>query len=648
MWRPAYRCAAATVQRTTPRPPPRITTKRPLAQLFSDRRAFLEALPNASDAELVGCTLKPGLSNHPDLIAALVETLSQRLPTISSSAVSTALHYLSLASSSSSSSSTTRPAFEAARPLLLSDTWELTTFDACRLLLAYNQMGYNVEQFPEATDLAQRYIKFDSVTPHDVSVVLRAMKTLGKKNLLEYEQIDQLGNCIQASLQVRDRQQYTKLVDLFLPWLTLRPKCAKGHARQLVVAQNLALQLRQVTPYALGKMIPPEFAPRLKTIVNFDSHIQIDSITYQRLIVGFERVQKGLNKFNMKDWFTVLNFTMDFCHDHLHVKKPGDPLPDWVKFMFENVGKEVKKVHNNAIDERPSPVELIIFLELYTKWVPQEPTTKELSVMLMKYSVTMRDRLTNKHIADLAALFRTALDRDSFKSWVYQLDIPDEQVAPFTKARTYVDDVIPEERRVEDNKNVGMMNEAHERWIINSRIISEGHAAVSDLLVQESHQLATESVEKVKEVEQLIHQRSDEIVKEVSTKFKEEENRMKELIQASISQMKQEEERIKQNVIQMDATMRSLNQEMNALKSKLQDMEQNSLSNKAKEVYEMLKPSFNQQVQQELNPYQARQSFDFNTFLRETHVGNRVRVNHRDPIGLSSFQSQVPKPRPSS
>merc|ERR1712168_1053590 len=112
---------------------------------------------------------------------------------------------------------------------------------------------------------------------------------------------------------------------------------------------------------------------------------------------------------------------MDYCHDHLHVKKPGDPLPEWVKFMFENVGKEVKKIHNNEKEEKPLPVDIILFLGLYTRWIPQVPITKDLSIFLMKYSVTIRDQLTNNHIIDLAGIFRISLERDIFKEWVYQL-----------------------------------------------------------------------------------------------------------------------------------------------------------------------------------------------------------------------------------
>lgn len=597
--------------------------------LSGNRSDFFAALPNASDKELVNCikAAQPGVDA--ELMTALTDTISRRLPSFSPASASSALFRLSGTDSGSA------PTFDKAKALIADAHWDLSSREAARVLIAFHRAGFRDETFPEAMAIAKRYIDFENLPAEDLKIVLHALKNISKKYALTYEEFDKLSTSINNSID--GRTAFEELVHLFLPWLALRPRTTKGRMRHLAVMQNLCLHLKARKAYGL-KDIEPLFAPRLRLLVSPEMELlhPIDSVAFQRILMGFESVQCGLPGFNVRDWTGVLRCMMDFCHDRFVIRDQHQKLPRWVEYCFINAGRQALNKLDASETCRPSPPEMVRFIEYYVRWMPDSEITKALGQRLKAFSLKLRrEDLSVSNIRDFASVLQVCLSTDAYEAWIDAMNIDAVGIcAPKTE------NVVNHRRALSPPyHSPASLRLGACQWA--SSLEEDAEVDATHQLASRSEELASASHEKAVEVERLVTRTAEELVKTTE----EIRERVSEIETSLVEHAKEGMMKEKNKGLLLSSEVDQLRQDIEILRNRLREVEErNVIATGIKEARQALNSVLERHrlaTQMEETHIPIRREFDFNAFLRQRDTG--ARRSHNDPAGLHSFQSQLPR-----
>jgi len=596
--------------------------------LGGDKGDFFAALPNATDKDLVNCIKdsKPGVDA--ELMQALTDTINRRLPSFSPSSASSALFRLSGTDLGSD-------AFEKAKALIVDKHWDLNSREAARVLIAFHRAGFRDESFPEAIAIAKHYIDFENIPPEDLKIVLHALKNISKQYGLNYEEFDRLGTSIYNSID--GSTNFKECVHLFLPWLTLRPKSTKARMRHLSVMQNLCLQLKARKAYGL-EGIEPLFAPRLRLLVSPEMELlyPIDSVAFQRILMGFESVQCGLPGFNVRDWTGVLRCMMDFCQDRFVIRGQQRKLPQWVDYCFQNAGRQALNKLDDSKTSLPSPPELVRFIEFYVTWMPDSEITNalahKLKVLSLKYR---RADLSVSNIRDFATVLQVTLSKDAYKGWVDAMNIDAEEIyVPKTESVVIHHRALSPPYQSPISLRLGAC-----QWAAS--LEEEPEPDPTHQLASSSKELASASHEKAVQVERLVAKTAVDMMRAAE----EIRGRIAEIETALMENAKEELVKEKDKGLIFSSEVDRLREDIKVLQDRLQEVEERSSITaritEAKQALNSLIDRHRQASPEEEPHVPVHRQFDFNAFLRQRNTG--ARFSHDDPCGLNSFQSQLPR-----
>lgn len=599
MWTTRLRCAA------WPHPRPK-----GLAALLSNKDAFLTALPEATEKDLINSLRHANRYTDPEVVAGLTNAVSSQLPSFSPSSASSALQDIAGFSAEP---------LRVVRHLLTSNHWDLGVRDAAQVVLAFHHAGIRSDEEFAAVDFFRRYVDLRQELAGDLLIVLRALKALSKRCHLSYEEMDALGmQCVDAINEAK----YRDLVDMFLPWTSLRPQCSKGRMRQLAVLQSLVVGLSQTEIVPLSD-ISPQFAPRIRYLVSPELELMgaMDSVCFRRLVLGFEAVQLGSPSLNVRDWVRVLTCIMDFSVDRFDVVE-GTRLPGFIDNAFRNVCREaIKKVGHSSIKSL-APNDIVALVELFVRWVPDKDKRRSIALWAKDITVAFpRERIPNAVSKELAKLLKTCLRDEDYRSWCDAMKMAKEPLpySPYKPvSRPQLRAHLSTSSSSSSSFALSSYTSESERQRVWSGALQWANSFEPEKTSANAHADAASAVAAVAAPVEALRRDADSIVQRLVS-------------------IEQKLNRSQENRRQQD-DVHALRKEIDKLQSRLNMLEsapKESITDRAKEVFRSV---LNPPAEVELPARTDR--FDFDAWLHSQQ--RRVR-NFHDPLCLASFQSQIPR-----